>query len=293
MSTTAEVLRSFNRSYTQRIGVLDESFLGSGRVLGQARVLFEIGLGHTSVLGLRRRLGLDSGYLSRILSDLERDGALTIVADPDDARRRIAVLTDAGRAEWTALDRRSDELAEQLLHPLTARQQDALAAALTTADRLLRAATVRFDLVDPRSPDALASMSAYFDELERRFADGFDPGETLVVDAPAMRGPSGGFVVAFDDDQPIACGGVVGVDDHTGEIKRMWVHPGWRGVGLGRRMLAELEQLVGAIGYRRVVLDTNAVLTEAITMYERAGYRSIERYNDNPYAMRWFEKRLD
>jgi DNA-binding MarR family transcriptional regulator/GNAT superfamily N-acetyltransferase len=292
MSTTVEVLRSFHRSYAQRIGVLDDSFLGSGRVVGQARVLFEIGLGHTSVLGLRRRLGLDSGYLSRILSDLEADGVLSLVPAPGDARRRIAELTDAGRQEWATLDRRSDELAERLLRPLTPRQHLELAEALQTADRLFRAATVRFEVVDPRSAEALASMSAYFDELDRRFVDGFDPGDTLVADAPGMRAPTGGFVVAWSDEDPVASGGVVRVDDRTGEIKRMWVHSAWRGVGLGRRMLSELEQLVAARGYRRVVLDTNAVLTEAITMYERAGYRPIERYNDNPYAMRWFEKRL-
>jgi ribosomal protein S18 acetylase RimI-like enzyme len=82
-------------------------------------------------------------------------------------------------------------------------------------------------------------------------------------------------------------------DGTTGEIKRMWVHPAWRGVGLGRRMLTRLEEQVAALGYRRVVLDTNDTLTEAIAMYERAGYRAVDRYNDNPDAMCWFAKSLE
>jgi catechol 2,3-dioxygenase-like lactoylglutathione lyase family enzyme/GNAT superfamily N-acetyltransferase len=153
-------------------------------------------------------------------------------------------------------------------------------------------ATVRFEVVDPRSTEALTAMTAYFGELDERFSDGFDPADTLVADAPSMRAPHGGFVVARSDDAVVACGGVARHDEVTGEIKRMWVAPAWRGVGLGRRMLDQLEEHVAGLGYTRVVLDTNAVLTEAVAMYESAGYAPIERYNDNPYAHHWFEKRL-
>lgn len=285
-------LREFNRSFTQRIGVLDESFLRSGRPLAEARLLFEIGPDGADVLDLRRRLGLDSGYLSRLLRQLERGGLVQLVADPADRRRRRSELTRAGRRAWVDLDRRSDELARGLLAPLSARQRQLLDDALTTADRLLRAATIDFDLIDPRDHDALTAMSAYFDELATRFVDGFDPGDTLVADAPAMRSPTGAFVVARSDGAVIACGGVQRHRDATGEIKRMWVHPGWRGLGLGRRMLDRLESHAAALGYRHVVLDTNDTLTEAISMYERAGYALVERYNDNPYAMHWFSKAL-
>jgi DNA-binding MarR family transcriptional regulator/GNAT superfamily N-acetyltransferase len=292
MSDAVAVLRGFNRSFTQRIGVLDDSFLGSGRPLGQARLLFEIGLGHGSVLDLRQRLGLDSGYLSRLLRELEHDGLVETRPDPDDGRRRTVELTPVGRAAWDDLDQRSDELAARIVAPLTERQRDELVEALAVADRLLRAATVTFDLVDPEHPHALAALRSYFGELDERFVGGFDPGDALAADAPSMRAPAGAFVVAHSDDEPVACGGVVRVDDESGEIKRMWVHPDWRGVGLGRRMLGELESQVARLGHTRVVLDTNAVLTEAIAMYERAGYRPIDRYNDNPYAMRWFARDL-
>jgi len=151
---------------------------------------------------------------------------------------------------------------------------------------------IEFEVVDPQSPAALASMNHYFDELDERFVHGFDPRDTLVADADAMRAPTGCFVVAFDAGTAVACGGVVHVDATTAEIKRMWVDPTRRGVGLGRLMLATLEQHAARLGHVRVVLDTNAVLTEAISMYERAGYAPTSRYNDNPYAQRWFEKSL-
>lgn len=292
MTSVVGTLRAFNRSFTQRIGVLDDSFLGSGRPLGTARLLFEIGPGDgATTLALRQRLGLDSGYLSRMLRSLEDDGVVEVVPDPGDGRRRLVRLTTSGRREWHDLDGASDSLAHQLLEPLSARQRRELGAALAAADHLLRAATVTFDVVDPRSDDALESMGAYFAELDHRFPAGFDPGDTLTTDAGSMRAPSGVFVVAHTDDRAVACGGVVGLSG-AGEIKRMWVHPEWRGVGLGHRLLADLERHVARLGYDRVVLDTNGVLTDAIAMYERAGYTEIERYNDNPYAEHFFEKSL-
>jgi GNAT superfamily N-acetyltransferase len=201
-------------------------------------------------------------------------------------------LTSAGVHAWRDLDARSDELATRLIEPLSARQQAALTEALAAADRLLRLATVRFDAVDPHDDEAQWAMKQYFSELDARFPSGFDHGDALDEGAATMRAPTGAFVVAHDDVTPIACGGVQRIDDHTGEIKRMWVEPAWRGTGLGRRTLAHLEERVRALGYERVVLDTNATLTEAIAMYQRAGYHPIGRYNDNPYAERWFAKHL-
>lgn len=285
-------LRRFNRSYTQRIGVLDDSFLGSGRPLGPSRLLFEIGPDGAGVLDLRARLGLDSGYLSRLLRQLESEGVVEVASDPDDARRRVGILTEQGLDEWSALDRKSDELAERLVAPLSQRQRQQLGEALAIADRLLRAATASFDAVDPESADAIWALQQYFAELDRRFPTGFDPGNALRGDAPSYRSPNGVFVVVHSDGEPVACGGVQRIDETTCEIKRMWVHAEWRGVGLGRRLLDHLEQRCRQLGGVRVVLDTNSVLTEAISMYERAGFRSIERYNDNPYALRWFEKPL-
>lgn len=288
-----DILRRFNRTHTQRVGALDESFLGSGRALGPSRLLFEIGPDGAAVVELRRRLGLDSGYVSRLLRGLEADGLVVVGPDRSDGRRRRAALTTAGLAEWQRLDDRSDDLAARLVAPLTDRQRTRLATALAEADLLLRAATVTFETVDPGAPEAVAAVGAYVGELGRRFPDGFDPGPIGADDpSSAMAPPTGAFLVARSGPDVVACGGLQAIDSSTAEIKRMWVDREWRGVGLGRRQLAVLEGTAADLGYRRVVLDTNSALTEAIALYESVGYHPTERYNENPYAERWFEKVL-
>lgn len=149
---------------------------------------------------------------------------------------------------------------------------------------------VSFEVVDPESSDALASMRAYFAELDDRFPTGFEPGDTLVADAPGFRPPEGAFLVAYSDGVAVACGAVQRLENGMAEIKRMWVAPAWRGRGLGKRLLAELEAHAVTIGNGIIRLDTNSVLTTAIAMYRAAGYVEIERYNDNPFARHWFEK---
>lgn len=284
------VLRRFNRTYTQRIGALDESFLGTGRPLGPSRLLFEVGSAGATVRELRDRLGLDSGYLSRLLRSLESDGLVDVRPDPDDGRRRRVTLTRRGRTAWRRLDDRSEELARDLVAPLSPRQRDRLTDALATADLLVRAATVRLEETSPTDPRAVSAMTAYFAEIGQRF--GFEAGDAWQQDAASMAGPGGFFVVATSDGEPVACGGVQTLPDGTAEIKRMWVHDRWRGAGLGARLLRHLEDQSRERGHTAVRLDTNDTLTEAIAMYERAGYRTVDRYNDNPWARYWFEKDL-
>jgi DNA-binding MarR family transcriptional regulator/GNAT superfamily N-acetyltransferase len=287
--TAVDVLRRFNRTYTQRIGALDESFLGLGLPLGTARLLFEIGADSSGavVADLRARLGLDSGYLSRLLRDLEGRGLAATVPAPDDRRRRVVRLTDAGTALRHRLDERSDALASRLVEALTERQRDRLAEALATADLLVRAATIELREVDPTSGPAVDAMRLYFAELDQRFAGGFDPGVPTPLETVTL---------ATSDGIVVACGGLqqIDPDDPRGvdEVKRMWVDPSWRGAGLGSRLLRHLEGQARARGRTVVRLDTNRALSDAIALYERSGYRRIERYNDNPYAELFFEKTL-
>lgn len=151
---------------------------------------------------------------------------------------------------------------------------------------------VRFEAVDPRSEAAIAAVAAYVAELDARFPGGFDPGGALAADAHRLAPPGGAFVLAHRGEDVVGCGGVQTIDDGVGEIKRMWVSPAARGSGLGRRLLAELEDRCRELGHRIVRLDTNATLVEAIALYSGAGYTEVERYNDNPDADRFFEKRL-
>lgn len=286
------VVRRFNRSWTQRVGALEESFLGSGRSLGLSRLLFEIGPEGAGVLSLRRRLGLDSGYVSRMLRTLEADGLVRVEADPADGRRRRVRLTARGRREWDRLEERSERRAADLVEALSPRHRARLDEALGLADLLVRAATVTVEPVAADSAEARAAMGHYFAELDARFDGGFDPGAAWAADAELLAPPSGGFLLVRSDDDVVGCGGVQRIAPDTAEIKRMWVHPDWRGAGLGSRTLSRLERLARDLGHTHVKLDTNSALTEAIAMYEAAGYVACERYNDNPYARHWFEKRL-
>ncbi|EAU69488.1 transcriptional regulatory protein PadR- [Stigmatella aurantiaca DW4/3-1] len=255
--------------------------------------MFEIGSAAgvgTAVRDLRERLELDSGYLSRLLRRLEDAGVVKVRPDPGDRRRRVATLTARGRRVWQELEARSEALAQALLAPLTGRQRARLTEALATADLLVRVATVRLRNVSPGDPLAAEAVGRYFAELDARFPGGFDPGDAATTDAASMGAGAGIFVVATSDGQPVACGGVQQIGEGVGEIKRMWVHPEWRGAGLGSRLLLHLEEEAARLGHTRICLDTHDTLTEAIAMYARAGYAPVERYNDNPYARHWFAK---
>lgn len=286
------VLRRFNRAWSQRIGVLEESYLGQGRSLGASRLLFEIGPSGAGVLELRRRLGLDSGYLSRLMRTLENDELVTVRADQGDRRRRVAVPTTKGRRAIERLERRSEDRALELVAPLGPSQRRRLDEALVTAERLIRAATSSIEPVAVDGLEASYAVGRYFAELQERFPDGFDSEGAATTDVPGMSPPAGCFLVARVDEDVVACGGVQRHTARVGEVKRMWVDPDWRGCGLGVRMLAALEDEARRLGYGEVYLDTNASLVEAIAMYERSGYHAIGRYSDNPYAQAWFAKRL-
>jgi DNA-binding MarR family transcriptional regulator/GNAT superfamily N-acetyltransferase len=288
------VLRRFNRSFTARIGVLEDKFLGLDRPLGHARVLFEIGRADAplAVRELRTDLDLDSGYLSRILRALEADGLVEVIADPTDARQRRVRVTAEGRAEWRRLDERSDRVAARVIEGLAPHHRERLSAALAEADRLLTAAHTRLEVVDPRAAGARAAVRRYAAELHERFPRGFDADMEVDTDLDALTAPVGRFVLARVDGRAVGCGGVQVLDDRVAEIKRMWVSSDVRGTGLGGRLLRALEGHAADLGCAVARLDTNSVLTDAIAMYRRAGYRPIARYNANPYPDLFVEKRL-
>src|SRR5690242_9952520 len=129
-STDIEQVRRFHRLVTQRAGALDDHFLGRDRPLGASRVLFEIGASGADLRDLRARLGLDSGYLSRLVQTLTTQGLVRVKSGPEDERVRRAYLTAAGRTEVEEMNRRSDRTAESILAPLTDAQRDRLVAAM-------------------------------------------------------------------------------------------------------------------------------------------------------------------
>jgi DNA-binding MarR family transcriptional regulator len=286
-------VRRFNRVVTQRVGALDDHFLSRDRPLGEARVLWEIGSDGCDVRALRSRLGLDSGYASRLLRSLEGSGLVVVEPGAHDKRVRTARLTPAGTAERAVLDERSDELATSFLAPLDAGQREQLTEAMTTVARLLTAAAVRFVATDPADPAAQHCLREYFAELDRRFDTGFDPRNGTVPDAGEFAPPGGVLIVATLWSEPIGCGGLLLHDDDAADVKRMWVDRSARGLGVGRRLLTELEAYAGRSGRSVARLETNRGLAEAIALYRSAGYAEVEPFNDEPYANHWFAKRLD
>lgn len=152
-----------------------------------------------------------------------------------------------------------------------------------------RGAAAVIEPTDPRSTAAAGALARYYAELADRF--GFDA-PSGADDLAGFEPPDGTFLLVRDGARIVGCAGLRRLDQSTAEVKRMWIDPACRGQGLARRLLGALEDAARAAGRTRVVLDTHSALREAIALYERMGYRSVERYNDNPDAERWFAKQL-
>jgi|SRR6185437_730020 len=287
-----EQIRSFNRTVTRRLGVLNERYLGRDRPLVESRLLFEIGTSGASVRELRARLGLDSGFSSRLLRALERRKLVRTETSGADGRIRIAYLTRAGLAELERLNSLSDDLARSMLAPLEGEQAQRLVTAMTEVDRLLRASSIELTPADPRSTDAERCLQRYYAELAARFPSGFELHADHAPAAEEFAPPAGCMLVVRLFGEPVGCGGIRTLEPGVGEIKRMWISPEVRGMGVGRRLLGVLEEVARARKLRTVRLDTHGSLAEALGLYRAAGYREIPRYNDNRYAQHWFEKSL-
>jgi len=284
-------IRRFNRTVTQQIGALEERFLGRDRSLGASRLLFEIGADGMEVRQLRARLNLDSGYTSRLLRGLEAEGLIRTARSSGDARVRCVKLTPAGRRELAVLNRRSDQAAASLLSRLPGAQRPAFVSAMGAVERLLLASAVGLRVENPRGRSAQDCLRRYFEELAERFETGYDPALGIPATATDLTPPQGFFVVATLNGEPVGCGALKCHPDH-GEIKRMWVAPPSRGLGIGKRILQRLEALARKRRVPLLRLETNKALTEAQALYRSCGYREVRPFNDEPYAHHWFEKPL-
>ncbi|MET3924961.1 helix-turn-helix domain-containing GNAT family N-acetyltransferase [Devosia sp. 2618] len=283
-------IRRFQRAVTSEIGVLDESFLGRGRPLGPARLLNAIGGGRTEVSELRAYLQLDSGLMSRMLRGLESENLIEIEAGADDSRRRSVKLTATGEAEYAAYETLSNDQASALLskHP----KPEQLLAAMDLIASAMGKDRITFEEVDPRDERAISCLQAYYAELAARFKQGFDVTRSADPDAADMLRPRGSFIIALSDGQPLGCVGLKGTDKGYAEVKRLWIAPAARGLGMSHRLMAELERIAADLGINVLRLDTNKALPEALALYRKTGWTEINRFNDDPYPDYFFEKRL-
>src|SRR5262249_52554619 len=197
---------------------------------------------------LRTRLGLDSGYVSRLLRSLESQQLVAVQKQPGDGRVRRVTLTRQGRAELAKYDALSDQLAGSILAPLDAAQRARLVEAMAAVERLIDAASVEVRVESPASDDARRCLDAYFRELARLFDAGFDPSQSNPATDEDMTPPAGWFVVARIDGAVAGCGALRRIDEATAEIKRMWTAPAMRGRGVARRVLHALEAIAREAG---------------------------------------------
>lgn len=283
-------VRRFNRAVTSEVGALDSSFLGRGRPLGAARVLNSIGRGQSDVAVIRDYLRLDSGLMSRLLRSLEEEGLIETVPNAEDARRRVARLTKIGKSEFQAYEALSNTQAEAFL--AHHRRPEELLRAMDIVALSLRRDQIVIEEKDPRHEDASYCLSEYYGELARRFKNGFDVSLSRDPDAKDMTRPRGVFLVALSDGLPIGCVGLKGSGGEVAEIKRLWVAPAARGLGLATRLMLAAETIARELSVKLLRLDTNSALSEAQQLYRGSGWREIDRFNDDPYPDTFFEKRL-
>ena len=153
-------------------------------------------------------------------------------------------------------------------------------------------APVTIHEASPSDPDAVYCLGAYFEELSQRFEGGFDHARSLSPSADEFAPPNGVFLLVRHNGKPVGCGAFKRMSPTAVYLKRMWIAPEARGIGLGKRLLLALEARAAAAGYRTSCLETNKALVEAQALYRHCGYREVSPFNDEPYAHHWYEKPL-
>jgi DNA-binding MarR family transcriptional regulator/GNAT superfamily N-acetyltransferase len=275
-------VRAFNRFYTGVIGALDAEHLKTPYSLTEARVIWELAQrGSVDLRELRDLLGLDAGYLTRIINRFAADGLVARERSESDARRQVITLAEPGRAVWRQLDGLSTETIGRLLDGLAEEDQRRLVSAMVVVQGLLDGAPrpPSYVLRPPRPGDlgwvisrngALyaeeygwdGSYEALVARIVADYVDGHDPARDCAW-------------IAEVDGEPVGCVFVVREDDETARLRLLLVEPSVRGMGIGGRLVEECLRFARRAGYRRMVLWTNDVLTAARRIYQRAGFELI------------------
>ncbi|WP_291382025.1 GNAT family N-acetyltransferase [Demequina sp.] len=287
-----QTFRQFQRVVTREVGALHDDFLGRGRPLGASRLLWEMGDGPVAVATLRERLGLGAAYVSRLLRSLESEGLVVTGPSPADARAKVAARTPAGVDEASVLDRLSEDAASSLLGEVDPSDRAAVDQAARTLTRALTRRHLAIEIVDPESRDAQWCVAQFFAEIDAMFDAGYDPAKAVVVGSEDLTPPMGAFLVAYLHGQPVGCGGVKLPEGEPAFLKRMWVAPSARGLGVAAALLERLEGLAVEAKASAVTLDTNSLLTAAGRLYTSRGYRQVPDFNGEPHADRWYRKEL-
>lgn len=274
-------VRAFNRFYTQRIGVLEEGLLASPFTLAEARVLYELGWrGSTTAGELARDLGLDAGYLSRILLNFTRRKLITRTRSEQDGRQQHVTLTEAGQEAFATIDARSQAEIGAMLAGLGAAERRALMGAMETIQRLLgpRREQPAMVVLRHHEPGDMGWVVQRHGALYAQEYGWDGTFEALVAKIVAN------FLEHFDpscercwiaelEGRPVGSVFLVKKAEGVAQLRLLLVEPEARGLGIGGRLVDECTRFARQAGYRSIVLWTNSVLTSARRIYERAGYR--------------------
>ena len=292
LETKIEAVRRFNRFFTRRIGVLREGLLHTPYSLTEARILFEIARGEeVSASGLSRELGLDPGYLSRILARLERGGLVDRVRSETDGRRRILSLTSEGEDAFSMLDDRSREEVTEMLEGLSEGDQRRLLEAMQTIEGILEKGfkfSEPFVLRPPEPGDmgwvvqrhGLLYAQEYgwderFEALVARivadFVDDYDPARVRCW-------------IAEIGGERVGCVFLVRASDTVAKLRLLLVEPRARGLGLGTRLVEECIRFARRTGYKTLTLWTNSVLDAARHIYEKQGFELVEEEGHHSFG---------
>lgn len=282
MDDTVAAVRRFNRYYTNVIGALGEGHLDTPFTLTEARVLYELAQHDAlDVVQLRRTLGLDAGYVTRILARFERDGLITRQRSGVDARRLVVRLTKPGRSTFATLNRRANRDISRLIASLTAPERgqlrDSLSAVRALLERDRRAEDV---LLREPAPGDLGWIVARNAELYAA-EYGWDASyevlvARIVADFAASQDPARERAwIADVAGLRAGCVLCVRADEDTAKLRLLLVEPAFRGLGVGRRLVDACTTFARTAGYRRMTLWTQSILTAARHIYADAGFTLV------------------
>ena len=290
-----DAIRSFNRFYTHRIGVLTDAFLNSAFSLTEARVLYEIAH-HDRITAsdLTRDLEIDPGYLSRILAKFSRKGLVRRSPSEEDARRAELSLTPRGIREFSVLDKRQQESVREMLKQIPAGDGTALVSNLRSAQRILKGPGQDRKSVSVRTELRAGDIGWIIHRQAVLYHDeyGWDyTYEALVAEILAR------FVKDFDrsaercwiaERESEILGSVFCVrkSDKVAQLRLLYVEPSERGAGLGTRLVNECIAFARHCGYRKLMLWTNSVLHSARRIYERAGFKPVAEEHHRSFGQK-------
>jgi len=285
-------MREFNRFYTTRLGLLRRRHLDGDFSLTEARILYEIGSNpKLTASSLRNTLGLDAGYISRLLTLLTRRKLVRQTASKEDGREKLLTLSTTGAKKLAQLNERSALQIQELLEPLSAADRETVINSLSKVRSILSEAQkpgVRIVRLSEADDDASRLLEEYYEAVSVIQRDAPEAIQQVIGDA------SSGIWVAYLREKAVGCVMLRRLSSipFAGECKRLYVRPEARGEGVAAALLDAQEAFARSKGLQWIYLDSYDDLKAAIALYRKRGYLPCERYNDNPQATVFLRKNI-